>query len=317
MANDRTLRRHRWSRALSTIVALLSVSVAMPSAASHADSSVDRGVQSPTLDDGQFVDTAVARFHYLKAGEGPPIVLLPGGTLWSYTYRDIIAALATDHTVYAVDLPGSGCTTLHDPDFGYDVRAMAESLRQFISAIGLARVSVLAHSLSGSVAVDFAARYPSEVDQLVLISPLVLDTELNVNMRLMRTPGLGELATRVMTEDIYAAGLRGAYAHPETLTKELADTYWIPQSHADNRTAMWKQPRNLDLAEVQREAGTIRARTLILWGELDSVVSPSQAQPLAQLIPRATLRMLAGAGHNAHEDDPAAVDAELTAFLDH
>ncbi|WP_433728040.1 alpha/beta fold hydrolase [Nocardia sp. CA-129566] len=304
--------RRRWLRALSAIVALLSISVAMP-AVSHADSPAE----SPTLDGGQFVDTAVARFHFLKAGGGPPIVLLPGGTLWSYTYRDTIAALATGHTVYAVDLPGSGFTTLHDPDFGYDVRAMAESLRQFISAIGLTRVSVLAHSLSGSVAVDFAARYPSEVDQLVLISPLVLDTELNANMRLMRTPVLGELATRVMTEDIYVAGLRGAYAHPEALTKELADTYWIPQSHDENRTAMWKQPRNLDLAEVQREAGTIRARTLILWGELDTVVSPSQAQPLAQLIPRATLRMLAGAGHNAHEDDPAAVDAELTAFLDH
>ncbi|MEV6135298.1 alpha/beta hydrolase [Nocardia sp. NPDC051990] len=312
MASDGTVhRRRRWLGALSTIVALVSVSATM----SRADSPADRSTASPTVVGGQFVETSVARFHFLKTGEGPPIVLLPGGALWSYTYRDIMPALAASHTVYAVDLPGSGFTTLHDPDFGYDVRAMTESLRQFIAAVGLTRVSVLAHSLNGSVAVDFAARYPSGVDQLVLISPLVLDTELNANLRLMRMPVVGELATRVMTEDIYVAGLRGAYAHPETLTTELAHTYWIPQSRAENRTAMWQQPRNLDPAEVQREAGMVRARTLILWGELDSVVDPSQAQPLAHLISGSTLRMLAGAGHNAHEDDPVAVTAELTEFL--
>ncbi|MFE3255196.1 alpha/beta fold hydrolase [Nocardia sp. NPDC059229] len=309
--DSNTDRRRRWLRALSAMIALLYLSVATPSAVSSADSHADL----PALDGGRFVETAVARFHFLEAGQGPPIVLLPGGTLWSYTYRDIIGALAADHTVYAVDLPGSGFTTLHDADFGYDVRAMTEALRQFMSAAGIARASVLAHSLSGSVAVDFAARYPSQVDQLVLISPLVLDTELNVNLQLMRTPVLGELATRVMTEDIYVAGLRDAYARPEELTRELADTYWIPQSHDENRTAMWKQPRNLDLSQVQWEASTIRARTLILWGEQDRVISPSQAQQLAHLIPTSTLRMLAGAGHNAHEDDPAAVATELTGFL--
>lgn len=305
-------QRFRWWRMLVIVPALLLVNVAAPAG---AEPSGARAPDSTFLAEGQYVETATARFHYRKAGEGPPLVLLPGGSLWSYTYRDIIPALATAHTVYAVDLPGSGYTVPHDADFGYDVGAMSDALRGFMSAVGIARASVVAHSLNGSVAVDFAARHPEQVDRLVLIAPLVLDTNLNMNLRLMRQPGAGELAASVMTEEIYVAGLRGAYAHPEILTDELADTYWTPLSRAENRTAMWKQPRNLDLAAVQRESSAIEAATLILWGENDHVVDPSQARPLAQLIPHSTLRIIPGAGHNVHEDDPAAVALELTGFL--
>ncbi|WP_157170854.1 alpha/beta fold hydrolase [Nocardia araoensis] len=305
-------RRLRWRRVLLTVPALLVMCTAVPAG---AEPSGARVVDSAFLAEGQYVDTAMARFHYRKAGEGPPLILLPGGSLWSYTYREIIPALATAHTVYAVDLPGSGYTTLHDPNFGYDMGAMSDALRQFMSAVGITRASVVAHSLNGSVAGDFAARHPEQIDRLVLIAPLVLDTDLNMNLRLMRQPGAGEFAASAMTEEIYVAGLRGAYAHPEILTDELADTYWTPLSRAENRTAMWKQPRNLDLVAAERESSAIEADTLILWGEDDHVVDPAQARPLAQLIPHSTLRIIPGAGHNVHEDDPAAVALELTGFL--
>jgi pimeloyl-ACP methyl ester carboxylesterase len=78
---------------------------------------------------------------------------------------------------------------------------------------------------------------------------------------------------------------------------------------------MWKQVRNLDLSAVQSESGAIAADTLLLWGNGDTFVAPSQAGTLERLIPRSTLRIIPGAGHNAHEDDPGAVGAELTAFF--
>lgn len=308
MTADRVPRRERrrwW--VFVAVPVLLMIGMAAPARA-------DQGADPPP-GEWLYADTPSARFHYRKAGEGPPVILLPGGTLWSYTYRDIIPALAADHTVYAVDPPGTGYTTLHDPDFGYDVHAMTDALRQFVSAIGLTKASILAHSLNGSVAVDFAARYPEQVDRLALLAPLVLDTRLNASMQLMRQPVIGELATSVMTRDIYRASLRDAYAHPEVLTEDLTDTYWAPLSRPENRTAMWKQPRHLDLAAVQREASDVRADTLILWGENDHVVDPSQARPLARLIPTSRLRIVSGAGHNLHEDDPATITAELTAFF--
>jgi pimeloyl-ACP methyl ester carboxylesterase len=70
--------------------------------------------QSPYMASIQsrYADTPIARFHYTKTGHGPPVVLVAGGGEWLYSYRDAIPALASRHTVYAVDLPGQGYTTL-------------------------------------------------------------------------------------------------------------------------------------------------------------------------------------------------------------
>ena len=48
------------------------------------------------------------KLHYLKIGQGPPILLLHGGRTWLYTFRNNIAPLAEHNTVYALDFPGHG-----------------------------------------------------------------------------------------------------------------------------------------------------------------------------------------------------------------
>jgi hypothetical protein len=78
----------------------------------------------------------VARFHYTRTGRGPPVVLLPGGTLWTYTYREVIPEFAKHFTVVAVDLPGQGYTTLKWHDFGYNLEAMSGALASFMDAVG-------------------------------------------------------------------------------------------------------------------------------------------------------------------------------------
>jgi hypothetical protein len=49
-----------------------------------------------------FVDTAIARFHYARAGTGPPVLLLPGAGGWRLTFQGMIGVLAQHHTVYAL-----------------------------------------------------------------------------------------------------------------------------------------------------------------------------------------------------------------------
>src|SRR4051794_31742844 len=70
----------------------------------------ERSYRSPYLAHvvDRYARTPIARFHYLEVGSGPPVVLIPGGTLWFYSYRKIIPTLARSNSVYAVDLPGQG-----------------------------------------------------------------------------------------------------------------------------------------------------------------------------------------------------------------
>ncbi len=100
-------------------------------------------------------DAPVARFHYTITGHGPPVVPLPGGTLWIYSYRETIPGLAKRFTVVAVELPGQGNTTLKRHSFGYDLEAMSGALGSFMDAVGLPRASVVGHFWDGAVSLYF------------------------------------------------------------------------------------------------------------------------------------------------------------------
>ncbi|GAA3205259.1 alpha/beta fold hydrolase [Nonomuraea roseoviolacea] len=313
---EATRRRRGRRRVLKGVAALLACVVAAILTVAYVwQPPEERDFHSSWSVDSHFVDTPVARFHYTKTGNGSPVVLLPGGTLWSYTYRDTIPALANHHTVYAVDPPGYGYTSVHDEDFSYDVQAMADALSSFMDAVGVPRASILAHSLNGSVALYLAETRPERVDKLVLMAPLGLNAQVNFNLELMRAPVIGEAMTKLMGRSTFASGLSGAYARGERLTSRAVDEYWAPLSRRSNRKAMWKQVRTLDLSLVDRKLGDIRAPTLILWGDRDTFVSPEQANRLRRRIPASTLRMFPGLGHVLHEDAPALVNPELVAFL--
>ncbi|WP_040687153.1 alpha/beta fold hydrolase [Nocardia vinacea] len=149
----------------------------------------------------RYIDTPVARFQYSTTGGGSPVVLLPGGTVSLHTYRGMIPALAEHHTVYAVDLPGNGYTTVNDPNFSYDLAAMTGTLCQFMAAVGLEDgACVVAHSLNGPVAVHLAAtRDPRTGEPVGPTRPLAIDTRLNTNLTAMRIPVVGEAVTTLMT----------------------------------------------------------------------------------------------------------------------
>jgi len=61
---------------------------------------------------------------------------------------------------------------------------------------------------------------------------------------------------------------------------------------------------------------TISAPTMLLHGELDSVVSPATARRLAQLQPSWALRMIKGIGHNPNFEAPALSARLIFAWLD-
>lgn len=262
-----------------------------------------------------YAETPTARFHYTKTGHGSPVVLVAGGGQWLFSYRDTIPALAGHHTVYAVDLPGQGYTTLKRHGFRYDLDAMSGALDSFMNAVGLPRASIVGHSWGGSWSLYFAERHPGRVDRLVLIDATGLDVPSSWDWRPLEYPVVGELIGKLMTRKQAAATLRKAFAHADRVTPQVIDEDWAPMSRPQNREALWMSQRNLDYAVTQRLMGQVHAPTFILWGDKDRWDSPSEAAAMARRIPGATASVLPGCGHNAHEDCPAQANPLIAGFL--
>lgn len=105
----------------------------------------------------QSIEVDGSPVRYLKAGEGPPLVLLHALGESALGWRWTMPALARTHAVYAPDLPG----------FGKNARPLADYLPAFfarfvaayLDALGIERAVVFGNSWADTS--PYAGRSPS------------------------------------------------------------------------------------------------------------------------------------------------------------
>lgn len=109
--------------------------------------------------------------HYVRGGDGPPLVVLHGWAQTWWAWRKVLPALARDYTVIAVDLPGMGDS---DPSTaGYDFVTTARQIRAAAHRLGFSDVQLLAHDIGCSVAYRYARDFPDEVHRLAVLETLL------------------------------------------------------------------------------------------------------------------------------------------------
>src|SRR5881409_213638 len=104
-----------------------------------------------------------------ELGSGSPLLYVHGGLGGAYEVVPILAALAKNHRVLAVDRPGHG---LADPfDYqGVDLLDHGRTfLRDVVDRLELPTVDVVANSLGAFLSVAFALDAPSRVSRLALV----------------------------------------------------------------------------------------------------------------------------------------------------
>jgi pimeloyl-ACP methyl ester carboxylesterase len=172
---------------------------------------------------------------------------------------------------------------------------------------------VLGHSFGGVVAQVLYHRHPDRVRALILADTNVgggaLDEpERSVRVR-QRIDALERLGPRGMAEQ-RAPALVSPGA-PADLLAELIDIMAEVRSAGYSQAAM-----ALGNADTSGLLSAIDVPTLVIHGEHDSVVPLATGQMLAQRIPRAQLAVIPNAGHAAPQEQPAAFDAAVRAFLE-
>ena len=106
------------------------------------------------------------RLYCSITGEGEPLVLLHGGASDLRIWDHQVETLARTLRVIRYDQRGYGKSDIPVSLFSY-----VDDLRGLIDALKLERVSVIGSSLGGSVAIDFALKYPERIRSLILVGP--------------------------------------------------------------------------------------------------------------------------------------------------
>jgi pimeloyl-ACP methyl ester carboxylesterase len=144
------------------------VAVAAQSSSPYPQSQPPAGFQS------EFAEVNGFRMHYVRGGEGPPVVMIHGFPEdWS-EWRQQMVPLAKNHTVIAVDMRGAGRSEVTKR--GYDTAQLARDVHQLLKQLGLNKgVQVIAHDLGEWVAYAYGAQYRSEVRSMAVMEATIPD----------------------------------------------------------------------------------------------------------------------------------------------
>jgi pyruvate dehydrogenase E2 component (dihydrolipoamide acetyltransferase) len=227
------------------------------------------------------------------------IILVHGYGGDKYAWQFVQEPIARGATVYAIDLPGHGTS---DKDVGdASIEFLARTVLGFLDQIEVTRAHLVGHSLGGAVVVAAAALAPERVRSLTLVAPAGFasppDTEYlrgfsrAVSRRDLK-PLLGHLfaddkyVTRQLVDDVVRyKRIDGVGAALEALLATLLD---------GDRQA-------IDAATLLE---SLDVPTVIVWGEMDRIMPMAAGGKIVQ---RAKLRVVPGAGHMVHIEQPDAV----------
>lgn len=258
--------------------------------------------------------------HYLKAGEGPALVVLHGLLGAAACWVSSIEVLAGESTVYALDALCIGNSD-RVPHLAADLASTAERVVKFMDAVGLRRADFLATSHGGAVALMLAALHPERVRSLTLHAPANPFSDIADPLIQFYRTRLGRwFAHQVpaLPRALQNLALGRMYGDPSLIREGALENYvsslGIPGTveHVLRILHCWRA----DMKKLKQMLDRIPdIPTLLLWGTRDRAVSLDSGFVLAKVLGDAELVILPGAGHLPYEEDPLMFTRPINRFL--
>ncbi|SNC76479.1 Pimeloyl-ACP methyl ester carboxylesterase [Hymenobacter gelipurpurascens] len=224
-------------------------------------------------------------------------------------FQQVAGLLAPEYTLLAPDLTGFGEAAPPTIISDYSVDAYADQVAHFIAEKGIERYVLVGHSMGGKIALALAARQPSGLAGVALLSPSppspepMTDEDRMASMRAYGKLAEAEKTLQKITARPLPEAIRQQILLDNMQSTRLAWDAWLLHGSREDISA------RMVLVEVP---------CTILAGDQDNVMSPSvHGLETLPLLPTGThLEIISGAGHLLPYDAPEEVASLLRAFAD-
>ncbi|KAB5582523.1 Alpha/Beta hydrolase protein [Coniochaeta sp. 2T2.1] len=261
-------------------------------------------------------------FHYRVGGTSGPLFIahsvgwgMPGSYLWNGMGPN----LEQHYRVVYFEPRGTGQSSRPaDEEGSMASRVMAEDIEHLRTHLGLDALPVLlGHSNGACTVLRYAEQHPERVEKLILVDAEIQDAPPETNdfavwaekrkddpVYAGAVAAFAELGANPPTTDEEFAAFMGKImpwyfsdvAHVATLAKQQVDGDALPSVWAMQRNGpsdRKEENRNPHL----RDAGKVKAKTLLLWGEEDAICSIKRGRLAAEAIPGSKLVAFEKCGH--------------------
>ncbi len=262
------------------------------------------------------------RIAYAVIGKGPPLVKAANYLShlefdWqSPLWRHWLEEFSMDGEFVRYDERGCGLSDWSVPDFSFE--AWVRDLESVVDAVGLERFPLLGISQGGAVAVEYAAKHPERVSQLVLYGAYAR--------------GWGKRGSASLSEERGAMStlIKHGWGRDDPTARQVFTSMFIPDATLEqmrwfnDMQRVSCTPENavrfqqvFGSVDVTQWLPKVKAPTLVLHSRKDLTVSFEEGRLLAANIPNARLITLESRNHVLVESEPAwhTFVSEVRSFL--
>ena len=266
----------------------------------------------------QVAETRVVHGHkraFVRAGDGPALLLLHGIGNNCRTWAKVIDRLAETHTVIAPDLLGHGDSD--KPRGDYSLAAYANGMRDLLAVLDIEQATVVGHSLGGGIALQFAYQFPERCERLALVGSGGLGPELSAGLRAATLPGAELVVTalagvsgplRTGLQGVEKVGRAAGWRRLGDLAQAVDALLALKDVEA--RRAFLRTLRGVVDGRGQSVSALDRlyladsVPMLVVWGDRDPIVPARHAETVRAVVPSARIEVFRDSGHWPHLDEP-------------
>jgi pimeloyl-ACP methyl ester carboxylesterase len=260
---------------------------------------------------------------YREEGEGEPLVFVHGllvdGSLW----REVVPLLAQGHRCIVPDWPLGSHRRALNANADRSPRGVANLIADFLAALELEDVTIVANDTGGAISQILAAERPERLRALVLTNCDCLENFLPPLLRplqwLAHVPGAYWVIARLLR----SARLRrsklgfGMLSHAR-IPDEVTAAWAAPLADRAVRADVLATLKAIDSRDTLAAAERLSERplpTLLAWAPEDFAFPIRFAERLAATIPGARLESIAGSRAFVPIDQPARLAELIAGFL--
>jgi len=288
--------------------------------------------------DGKYLTVNGAKLWVVLAGQGDPLIIIPGGPGSAhFSYRSF-DSLAKDNQLVFFDAFGRGKSDTAKDVKEYSLDRDIEDIEGLRVALHFDKLNVLGHSYGGLVAQGYALKYPTRVSHLILANTfhsfiMWQENDDNSNHEiktnypevwdsLMKVREAGAISSDEKHKALYGKvpyGFLYAY-NPDNFLRRGQRRYpnsfnaklYYQMVGKDGDFIVGNDIGNFDF---RKELKNLAMPVLIYGGRYDRVAVPSMMIKYKEYCPQAQFMFFEKSGHNPQVEEPAALFPVIEKFL--
>jgi pimeloyl-ACP methyl ester carboxylesterase len=279
---------------------------------------------SPALGRQHRVAIPAGAISYRDRGNGSPIVFVHGvgvnGDLW----RQVVPCLAGTHRCITPDLPWGSHSIPLAPDADLSLPGMARITADFLDALDLDNVAIVANDTGGAVAQALVGRHPERIARLVLTSCDAFEKFPPTPQKYLEVMARSRLLTWLVAYTAQfkpvqrlptAYGFVTSRAMPPEIMRSFTDPIRLDAGVRRDFRRMLRAVDTKYTFEAAARLATFDKPALVLWGENDKIFPRDHGHRLAKLLPQGRFELIAGSRTFIPEERPDLLAAAIADFL--